>query len=92
MYADKWKSISEIIVEGGLYVISNFYIKEAFGSLRPIKSNIIIVFSNFTTVEKLDDDDLSIPFHKFQFVDIADLFKIATENANVDNPTFSTGK
>lgn len=79
------------MVEGGLYVISNFYTREASGTLRPTSSKILINFSNSTTVEKLVEDDFMIPLHKFEFVDLSELLNIATANGNVDNPLLSTG-
>lgn len=79
------------MVEGGLYIITNFYTREALGTLRPTLSKFFINFSNSTTVEKLEDDDFMIPFHKFEFIDLGELFKIATDNGNVDNPILSTG-
>lgn len=79
------------MVEGGLYIITNFYTWEALDTLRPTSSKFVINFSNSTTVEKLEDDDFMIPFHKFEFIDLGELFKIATDNGNVDNPIFSTG-
>ena len=61
------------IEEGGLYIISNFFTKEALGTLRPVSSKIIINFSPSTSVEKIKEDDFMIPFHKFEFVDLSEL-------------------
>ena len=91
VYAEKWKSISGIIVEGGLYLISNFYIQEFVGSSRPTNSKIVIRLCDFTTVEKIDYDDQRIPFNKFDYVAMGELFRIANETANVDTTDFSTG-
>lgn len=79
------------MVEGGIYVITNFYTKEAMSNLRPTSSKIIVNFSNSTTVEKLEDDDFMIPMHKFEFVDLSELLEIAKAYGNDENPTFSTG-
>lgn len=79
------------MVEGGLYIITNFYTKEALGNLRPTSSKIIINFSNSTTVEKLAEDDFMIPMHKFEFIDLSELLNIAIANEKTENPMFSTG-
>ncbi|KAL1815654.1 hypothetical protein ACET3Z_018228 [Daucus carota] len=73
-YAKTWKAIEEKIEEGCLYVISNFYTKEALGSLKPVSSKYIINFSPSTTVDKLEEVYFMIPIHKFEFIDIGDLF------------------
>lgn len=91
VYADNWRSIADKMVEGGLYVITNFYTREAKGTLKPTSSNYLINFSNSTTVEKLLEDDFMIPYHKFEFVDLSELYKLASSYENVDSPEFSTG-
>lgn len=77
--------------EGSIYVISNFYTKEATGSFKPVSSKILINFSPSTTVEKMIEDDFMIPRHKFEFVDLGDLFSLASSYGNVEFPEFSTG-
>lgn len=91
MYADNWKAYFNVIVEGGLYVISNFYTREATGTLKPTSSNIIINFSNSTHVHKLEEDDYMIPMHKFEFVDLSELFGIVSNYRDLVHPEFSTG-
>lgn len=80
------------MVEGGVYVMSNFYTKTATGSLRPVSSTILINFSHSTYVEKLNEDDYMIPTHKFEFVDLGHLFNLASSYTNPDAPEFLTGK
>lgn len=77
--------------EGGLYIISNFYTKEALGSLKPVSCKNLINFSPSTTVEKLEDDDFMIPAHKFEFIDLGDLYGIANSYTNTDFPDYSAG-
>ncbi|KAK1364925.1 hypothetical protein POM88_040486 [Heracleum sosnowskyi] len=67
IYADQWNSMAVNIDEGSIYVISNFYTKEATSSCRPVSSKILINFSPSTTVQKLTEDDFMIPLHKFEF-------------------------
>ncbi|KAK1360539.1 hypothetical protein POM88_045013 [Heracleum sosnowskyi] len=90
IYADQWNSIAVNIDEGSIYVISNFYTKEATGSCRPVSSKILINFSPSTTVQKLTEDDFMIPLHKFEFVDLGDLFSMATKCPNDEYPEYST--
>ncbi|XP_074374129.1 uncharacterized protein LOC141714513 [Apium graveolens] len=78
------------MVEGGLYVISNFYTKEASGTLRPTSSKYIINFSNSTTVQRLDEDDFIIPSHKFEFVNLSELFNLTSSYENPEAPPLAT--
>ncbi|WOH00604.1 hypothetical protein DCAR_0519972 [Daucus carota subsp. sativus] len=90
-YAKTWKAIEEKIEEGCLYVISNFYTKEALGSLKPVSSKYIINFSPSTTVDKLEEDYFMIPIHKFEFIDLGDLFGLVSSYTNTEFPDYSTG-
>ncbi|KAK1372347.1 hypothetical protein POM88_028540 [Heracleum sosnowskyi] len=90
IYSENWKVHAKKIDEGSVYVISNFYTKEATGSLKPVSSPMLINFSPSTSVEKVEEDEFMIPYHKFEFVDLSDLFSVASNNANVDFPEFST--
>ncbi|KAK1355295.1 hypothetical protein POM88_048551 [Heracleum sosnowskyi] len=91
IYADQWNSMADNIDEGSIYVISNFYTKEATGSCKPVSSKILINFSPSTTIQRLTEDDLMIPLHKFEFVDLGDLFSIAIKCPNDEYPEYSTG-
>uniref|UniRef100_A0A161ZNE1 Replication protein A 70 kDa DNA-binding subunit B/D first OB fold domain-containing protein n=1 Tax=Daucus carota subsp. sativus TaxID=79200 RepID=A0A161ZNE1_DAUCS len=77
VYADNWKKLSGPIVEGGLYILSNFFTREALGSLKLVSSKIIINVSLATSVELIPEDDFMILFHKFEFVDLSELFSLA---------------
>jgi hypothetical protein len=59
--------------------------------LKPVSSKILINFSPSTTVQKLPEDDFMIPRHKFEFVDLGDLFSVASAYTNAEFPEFSTG-
>ena len=71
--------------------MSNFFTREALGSLKPVSSKIIINFSPATSVELVPEDDFMIPFHKFEFVDLSELFSLASSYANPKTPDYSTG-
>ena len=59
--------------------------------MRPTNSNVIINFSNSTTVQKLAGDDFMIANHKFEFVDLGGLLRIATKYEEEKVQPFSTG-
>ena len=68
--------MSKNVVEGGVHVITNFYTKEALGSLRPTSAGVVINFSNSTTVGKIETDEYMIPINEFEFSDLTDLYSI----------------
>lgn len=90
VFPDHWKNHADKFVEGGVYVISNFYTKEATGSLKPVSSRFIINFSPTTTVDRVDDD-VMISYHKFEFVDLSDLYALAQANGDTEFAEFSIG-
>ncbi|KAK1384251.1 hypothetical protein POM88_021986 [Heracleum sosnowskyi] len=90
IYVDQCNSMADNIDEGSIYVMSNFYTKEAIGSLKPVSLNFLINFPPSTTVQKLTEDDFMIPLHKFEFVDLGDLFSIASNCPNDEYPEYST--
>lgn len=59
--------------------------------MRPVSSNILINFSQSTSIQKITADDFMIPLHKFEFVDLGDLFSLASSYAEPDSPDYSTG-
>lgn len=90
IYADHWKIHADKINEGGVYLITNFYAKEASGSLKPVSSKYMINFSPSTTVERVADDTM-ISNHKFEFVDLSELFSVASSFTNTEFPEFAIG-
>ncbi|XP_074356667.1 uncharacterized protein LOC141696422 [Apium graveolens] len=90
VYADNWRSVGKDIVEGDVYVIRNFYTREAKGTMKPTTSKYLINFSNSMTVQKLIGDDFMISRHKFEFVDLGELFSIASGYENIEIPEFAT--
>lgn len=90
VYGKNWKAIGKLMEEG-LNIISNFYTNEATGILRPTTSKIIINFSNSTIVQKLPAGDFLIPNHKFEFIDLGDLFRVVNVYENQNTLEFSTG-
>ncbi|XP_074371051.1 uncharacterized protein LOC141712131 [Apium graveolens] len=89
VYADNWRSVGKDIVEGNVYVITNLYTREAKGTMKPTTSKFLINFFNSTSAQKLVGDDFMIPRHKFEFVDLGELFSIAFGYENVESPEFA---
>ncbi|XP_074360153.1 uncharacterized protein LOC141700251, partial [Apium graveolens] len=89
IYPDHWKNHAHKIVEGGAYILSNFYTKQALGTLKPVSSRFIINFSHLTTVDPVDDD-IMISNYKFEFVDLSDLFVVAQANGDAEFPEYAT--
>lgn len=77
------------IVEGGIYEISNFYPREAIGSMRPVTSPICLRFNFSTTVQRVLNDDWSIPLYKFEFVHLRDLYNYV-DTHSTDGPAATT--
>lgn len=57
--------------------------------MKPVSSRFRINFSTSTFVEKLKYD-FTIARHKFEFIDLRDLFSVANAYANLDLPEYST--
>ncbi|XP_074355890.1 uncharacterized protein LOC141695551 [Apium graveolens] len=90
VYTDNWRSVGKDIVEGDVYVISNFYTREAKGTMKPTTSKYLINFSNSKSVQKLIGDDFMIPRRKFEFVDFGELFIVVSGYENAESPEFAT--
>ena len=89
-YPDNWTAIGKSVLEGKVYVVENFQVRDSTGRLRPVSNKKCIRLLSSTTIDEVDDDTM-IPYHKFEFMDLADLLGEAERNANVENPEFSTG-
>ncbi|WOG82310.1 hypothetical protein DCAR_0101473 [Daucus carota subsp. sativus] len=89
VHAENWRAISDIIVEGGVYIITSFYTKTATETFKPTRSKIVINFSNSTRVEKVPGDDFIIPNHKFDFIDLSDLHNTAESYEDLEKQDFA---
>lgn len=85
-----WRVISKNVVEGGVYIVKNFTVKDTIGTLKPLSSNICLRFSNATKFEACVDE-LIIPLYKFEFLDLGDLFIEASRVGEKENPEFALG-
>lgn len=77
-------------MEGGVYILSKFYTKQALGTPKSVSSKFIINFSHLTTVHPVYDD-VMISNHKFEFVDLSDLFDVPQANGDVEFTEYATG-
>ncbi|KAK1393320.1 hypothetical protein POM88_012376 [Heracleum sosnowskyi] len=55
-----------------------------------LKGYNLILLDDDVNCHKVEDDDFMIFLHKFEFVDLSDLFSLASANANIEFPEFST--
>lgn len=78
------------VVEGGVYVIEQFSVKDAVGTLKPVQTKICIRFTKDTTVKEVADDGM-IPLYKFEFLDLGDLQAEANKYQPRENPEFAIG-
>lgn len=91
VYPDHWKNHAEKIVDGGVYVFSNFYTKKALGTLKSVPSRYLINFSPISVVNSVEDDMMiSISWYPVWVCGMSDLFGIAQANGNAEFPEFAT--
>lgn len=88
---DIWNIIGNQIVEGNVYVVSNFIVKVATGSLRPVHSDMSIMFTNCTIVQPVITDNFIIPMYKFNFSELGDLPAIFSTFEENRSPLYSIG-
>ncbi|KAK1389165.1 hypothetical protein POM88_017343 [Heracleum sosnowskyi] len=79
-----------ILMKGAYTLSQTSILRKQQVPVGPVSSKILINFSPSTTVQKLTEDDFMIPLHKFEFVDLGDLFSIATKCPNDEYPEYST--
>ncbi|KVI00874.1 hypothetical protein Ccrd_020862 [Cynara cardunculus var. scolymus] len=72
---------NHLLKEGNVYVLKNFKVVENSGAFKVIDSNLKIIFTLLTKVEKIDTHVPSIPMHGFQLASE----KIVNDRLNDDN-------
>lgn len=80
-----------MIFEGNIYDLQHFVTTAATGTLRPVSSNMSIIFSIFTTVQPVPLEASTIPRHKFEVVELSDLYNFPRFYAAADTPLYSIG-
>uniref|UniRef100_A0A175YHT4 Replication protein A 70 kDa DNA-binding subunit B/D first OB fold domain-containing protein n=1 Tax=Daucus carota subsp. sativus TaxID=79200 RepID=A0A175YHT4_DAUCS len=88
VYPDNWRAIDKEVVEGNIYVIQNFQVRDTIGKLKPISSRLCIRLLSSTYIEPVEDDAM-IPRHKFEFMDMGDLLDECNRLTENQNPEFA---
>lgn len=68
--------LQNVLFEGNAYDISHFVTRQAIGILRPVSSRIIIVLNNSTTIQPVPLEATMIPMHKFEIIELGELFNM----------------
>lgn len=63
------KKFKHLLQEGHLYALSNFQVDTCNATYRPIHAEKKIIFLLTTKIKELEETEISIPSHKFEFVD-----------------------
>ena len=74
MYPDTWKAIGKDVKEGGVYIIESFQVRDTYGRLRPLSIKIDLRFLNSTKIQAVEED-IMIPKHKFEIMEVGDLIE-----------------
>ncbi|XP_017233205.1 replication protein A 70 kDa DNA-binding subunit C [Daucus carota subsp. sativus] len=88
VYPDNWRTIDKEVVEGNVYVIENFQVRETIGKLKPVSTRLCIRLLSNTVIEPVEDD-VMIPKHKFEFMDMGDLLFECQRLTENQNPEFA---
>ena len=90
VYPDNWRAIDKEVVEGNVYVIENFQVRETIGKLKPVSTRLCIRLLSSTVIQPVEDD-VMIPKHKFEFMDMGDLLFECQRLTENQNPEFAYG-
>ncbi|KAK1352218.1 hypothetical protein POM88_053482 [Heracleum sosnowskyi] len=86
---EKWKHLADVVTEGKVYDITNFNTRIATGTLRLVLSSYCIDFTNESIIIPVLQDDFTLPFHKFEFTDLANLTDIVNSYPETKCPEYS---
>ncbi|XP_074348532.1 uncharacterized protein LOC141687226 [Apium graveolens] len=87
-FADTWKLIGKNIVEGAVYIIDTFMVRDASGNLKPVSTDTSIRFTNATTFQPCTEY-VMISKYKFEFMDLGDLMDEARKYGPKENQEFA---
>ena len=71
-----WDVLQDMVFEGKIYDIYTFICCDCFGKLRPVSSNISIVFTSQTVVLPTPNEISTIPRHKFEITELSQLYSL----------------
>ncbi|KAK1360812.1 hypothetical protein POM88_045286 [Heracleum sosnowskyi] len=92
VYPAEWNVLQNDVHEGHTYTITNFNVRAAYGSLRPVSSPWSIIFTQYTIVQPLMVVPVAIPNHKFEFVSFGDIPQLTQSYPQFQSPTNSIGE
>lgn len=90
VYPDNWRAIDKEVAEGKVYVLENFQVRETIGKLKPVSTRLCIRLLSSNVIEAVEDD-VMIPKHKFEFMDMGDLLDECQRLTENQNPEFAYG-
>ena len=90
VYPDTWKAIGKDVKEGGVYIIESFQVRDTYGRLRPVSTNVDLRFLNSTKIQPVEDD-IMIPLHKFEILEVGDLIEPGGQSEVDENPEYALG-
>ena len=67
---EKWNNMTEPVVEGHVYEISEFLVRESRVNIRPLSTTKCIVFTPSTVMHSVMAVEYNIPVNYFQFTPI----------------------
>ncbi|XP_063935177.1 uncharacterized protein LOC135147006 isoform X2 [Daucus carota subsp. sativus] len=88
VYPDNWRAIGKEVAEGKVYVVENFQVRDTIGKLKPVSTKLCLRLLNSTTIKEVEDD-VMIPKHKFEFMDMGDLLEECDRLSENQNPEFA---
>ena len=86
-----WVKVMDILKEGHVFLISNFVVRNATGSFRPVRNLLCINFTEKTQILHLNDSGVSIPLQCFHFSPLSKLANIHASYLRDKSPEFSLG-
>ena len=90
VYPDNWRAIGKEVAEGKVYTFENFQVRDTIGKLRPVSTRLCIRLLSSTIIECVEED-VMIPNHKFEFMDMGDLLEECNRLTENQNPEFAYG-
>lgn len=90
VYPDNWRAIGKEVAEGKVYVVENFQVRDTIGKLKPVSTKLCLRLLNSTTIKEVEED-VMIPKHKFEFMDMGDLLEECDRLSENQNPEFAYG-
>lgn len=92
IYPENWVVMQNTLSEENVYNLKNFRIVIASEKLRPVSSDINVIFSNSTTTQIVPLEVSTIRRHKFEIVELCHVYNSARMQPPNEAPEFAVGK